>query len=171
MLTNYLLVAIRNLRRNKVTALINISGLAIALACCMLIILYTRDELSYDRFHEQGHRLQRIVARVIDDKGNQLFKTVKTGMVVGPAFKQEIPGISDYTRIANAGRVVRAAGQVFNQDLLFVDTNFFSLFSFPLLSGNAAAPCRPNNGQKSSVSARSSVPPYPVSSVSPPAAS
>ena len=136
MLANYFLVALRNLRRNKVTAFINITGLAIGLASCMLILLYTKDELSYDGFHAQKHRLQRIVARVIDDKGAELFHTVKTSMVVGPAFKQAIPGVSDYTRLGNGNQVVRTGSQVFNQDLLYADANFFSLFSFPLVSGD-----------------------------------
>ena len=56
MLKNYFVIAIRNLWRNKVFSTINISGLSIGLACCMLIFLYTKDEVSYDRFHEKKIR-------------------------------------------------------------------------------------------------------------------
>lgn len=136
MLTNYFLVAVRNLWRNKVPATINIFGLAIGLACCMLILLYTKDELSYDRFHVQKDRIHRITARVIDDKGQQMFKTVKTAMVVGPSFKKDIPGISDYTRLGSGNWVMKTGKEVVNQEGLYADANFFSVFTFPLVEGD-----------------------------------
>jgi putative ABC transport system permease protein len=137
MLANYFLIAIRNLWRNKVPATINIFGLAIGLACCMLILLYTKDELSYDRFHAKHSRIHRITARVIDDKGQQLFKTVKTAMVVGAAFKKDIPGIGDYTRLGSGSWVIRTGKEVVSQEGLYADANFFSVFNFPLVEGDA----------------------------------
>lgn len=79
MLKNYFLVAIRNLWRNKALSIINISGLAIGLACCMLIFLYTKDELSFHRFQNKKQQLYRITARMIDDKGHEVFKAGKIG--------------------------------------------------------------------------------------------
>jgi len=114
---------------------INISGLAIGLTCCMLIFLYAKDEFSYDRFQLNKDRLYRITAKMIDDKGNEMFHTGKAGLVQGPAFKQEIPEIQEYSRISNGEFVIRIDGKVFDQPFLFADENFFSVFSFPLIAG------------------------------------
>src|ERR1700733_7290190 len=99
MLKNYFVIAIRNLWRNKVFSIINISGLSIGLACCMLIFLYTKDEVSYDRFHEKKGQIYRVTAQIFDDKGHEEFKGVKTGMVHGAAFKKDIPEIEDFVRV------------------------------------------------------------------------
>jgi len=135
MLKNYFIIAIRNLWRNKVFSIINILGLSIGLACCMLIFLYTKDEVSYDRFHEKKDRVYRVTADVFDDKGHEEFKGVKTGMVHGPAFKQNIPEIEDFVRVQGSTFVVKKGKETFNQEVLFVDDNFFSVFSFPLING------------------------------------
>ena len=60
MLKNYLKIAVRNIKRNKIYSFINIAGLAIGIACCLLILLYIQDELSYDRFHKNADRIYRI---------------------------------------------------------------------------------------------------------------
>src|ERR1044071_3297545 len=99
MIKNYFIIAIRNLWRNKIFSIINISGLSIGLASCMLIFLYTKDEVSYDRFHEKKNQLYRITAQVLNNKGHEEFKGVKTGMVQGPAFKQNIPEIENFVRV------------------------------------------------------------------------
>src|SRR6266487_968985 len=136
MFKNYFITAIRNLWRNKVFSIINISGLSIGLACCMLIFLYTKDEVSYDRFHTKKDQIYRVTADVFDDKGQEAFKGVKTGMVHGPAFKQNIPEIEDFVRVQGSTFVVKKGKETFNQEVLFVDDNFFSVFSFPLINGN-----------------------------------
>src|SRR6266542_4930605 len=127
MFKNYSIIAIRNLWRNKVFSIINISGLSIGLACCMLIFLYTKDEVSYDRFHEKKDQIYRVTAQVLDDKGQEAFKGVKTGMVHGPAFKQNIPEIEDFVRVEKSTYVVKKGKETFNQEVLFVDDNFFSV--------------------------------------------
>ena len=136
MLKNYFITAVRNLWRNKIFSIINISGLSIGLACCMLIFLYTKDEVSYDRFHKKKDQVYRVVAQVLDDKGHEAFKGVKTGMVHGPAFKQYIPEVEDFVRIERANYVVRKNKEIFNQEFLFADDNFFSFFSFPVIYGS-----------------------------------
>ena len=65
MLQNYLKIALRNLFHNKVFSFINIAGLSIGLACCMLIVLYTKDEVSYDRFHKNVNNIYRITTTEI----------------------------------------------------------------------------------------------------------
>src|ERR1700733_4151885 len=117
MIKNYLVVAIRNLMRNKVVSIINISGLSIGLACCMLIVLYTKDELSYDRFHKDNDRIYRITMDMTDEKGNEVLKTGKTGAIQGAAFKQDIPEIRDFVRICQWEPVIRLGGQTFEQQI------------------------------------------------------
>ena len=136
MLKNYFVVAIRNLWRNKILSFINISGLSLGLSCCMLIFLYAKDELSYDRFNEKKGQIYRITARMVDDKGMDEYKGGKTGMIHGPSFKQEIPEIKEFVRVSRGEFVIRTNNQIFNQEIKFVDDNFFSVFSFPLISGD-----------------------------------
>ena len=69
MFKNYLTIALRNLSRNKVYSFINIAGLSIGLACAMLIILYVKDEVSYDRFHKNVSNIYRITTQSIDKNG------------------------------------------------------------------------------------------------------
>ena len=71
MIKNYFKIAIRNLRRNKVYSFINISGLSIGLACAMLILLYVKDEVSFDRFHSNVNNIYRVVSDNKDKDGNR----------------------------------------------------------------------------------------------------
>ena len=134
MIRNYLKTALRNLWRNKIFSLINISGLSVGLACCMLIFLYTKDEVSYDRFQENKDRLYRIVSSETYEGNTR--KSGSTGMMPGPAFKEAIPEIEDYVRVQSANFNVKQGTEISNEDALFADENFFSVFSFPLLAGN-----------------------------------
>jgi putative ABC transport system permease protein len=136
MFRNYFAVAIRNLRRNKLVSMINIAGLSIGLACCLLIILYAKDEWSYDRFHQHKDQIYRITAQWVDDQGKDQFKTGKTGALHGPSFQQDIPGIRSYTRIAGGDHILRQGYRTFNQAVRLADPNFFTVFSFPLRTGD-----------------------------------
>src|ERR1700688_3167621 len=126
MYKNYFKTAIRNLFRNKVYSFINIAGLSLGLACCMLIFLYSKDELTYDRFHKNKDNIYRIVATVTNPQGNS-DKYSSTGMMPGPDFKRQIPEIEDYVRIKDAEYTVKNGNDVFNQEALCVDDNFFSI--------------------------------------------
>jgi putative ABC transport system permease protein len=97
MIQNYLKIALRNLFHNKVFSFINIAGLSIGLACCMLIVLYTKDEVSYDRFHKNVNNIYRITATETSPEG-QVSKFGITGMVPGPAFARQIPEICTVAR-------------------------------------------------------------------------
>jgi putative ABC transport system permease protein len=135
MLQNYLKIALRNLLRNKVFSFINIIGLAIGLACCMLIFLFTKDELSFDRFHENKDNLYQLTCKIIEKDG----KTENYGiacMIQGPSFKQEIPEIEAFVRVKERDYIVKKGNETFYEDASFVDDNFFSVFSFPLIKGN-----------------------------------
>src|ERR1700759_5361720 len=137
MLKNYFTVAWRNLLRNKIYALINIAGLSIGLACAMLIILYVKDEVSYDRFHKNVNNIYRITTQAIDKKGVKGRKDPNTGYLQGPRFTQNIPDIKTFVRVQSGTENIKTGTEVKDQDLLYVDSTFFDVFSFPLVSGNA----------------------------------
>ncbi|HEY1214046.1 MAG TPA: ABC transporter permease, partial [Bryobacteraceae bacterium] len=138
MFRNYLTIALRTIARNRVFSLINIVGLSIGLACCLLIFLYAKDELTFDRFHRNVDRLYCITRHDIDKKHDRDQTVGLAGMVQGPAFKQAIPGIKDFVRVRRDQLILRKGKEVFQQWGSWVDQDFLTVFSFPLLSGNAA---------------------------------
>src|ERR1041385_5095741 len=135
MIKNYFKTALRNLWRNKIFSFINISGLSVGLACCMLIFLYTKDEVSYDRFQKSKDDLYRITADEKAPDGN-VRTGGSTGMMPGPRFKNSIPEIEEFVRVQDANFNVKGESEVFDQEALYVDDNFLSVFSFPLIAGN-----------------------------------
>jgi putative ABC transport system permease protein len=134
MIRNYLKTAFRNLWRNKGFSLINIVGLSVGLACCMLIFLYTMDEVSYDRFNANAVNIYHLV---VDDKSpdGQVHKFSSTGDMPGPNFKRQLPEIQDFVRIQGGSYTIKRGAEVFDQEALYVDSNFFSVFTFPMVYG------------------------------------
>jgi putative ABC transport system permease protein len=134
MLKNYFKIALRNLQRNKVYSLINIAGLSLGLACAMLIILYVKDEVSYDRFHHNINHIYRIVSTNYFQ--GQEHKDGVTGYLQGPRFTQNVPGIETFVRIQQGTEDIKTGTEVKSQDLLYTDSSFFNVFTFPLIQGN-----------------------------------
>jgi len=135
MLKNYFITTLRNLSRNKVFSIINLSGLSVGLACCMMIFLYAKDEVSYDRFHEKVTDIYRITSVSNGPDGNTMKMGV-VGMMPGPVFQRDIPEIKTFVRLQEDGFTVRRGNEVFQQQAHAVDSNFFSVFSFSLIEGN-----------------------------------
>ena len=135
MIRNYFKTAFRNLWRNKGFSVINIVGLSVGLACCMLIFLYTMDELSYDRFNVKADKIYHLTATFTSPSG-EAHKISSTGQIHGPSFKEAIPEIQDFLRLQSANYTIKKGNDVFDQDALFADDNFFSVFTFSLLQGN-----------------------------------
>src|SRR5690606_38718603 len=137
MIRNYILVALRNIRKHKFFATINISGLTVGLTACLFIFVYIKDELSYDRFHQDAESIYRI--GLTGRMAGQEFNTTNSCYPVGPAMKEEIPGITDYIRIWPASNTVVFAFEeksFSEKKIFYVDSNFFSFFSFELLEGD-----------------------------------
>ncbi|HTK20770.1 MAG TPA: ABC transporter permease [Mucilaginibacter sp.] len=134
MIRNYFKTAFRNLWRNKGFSLINIVGLSVGLACCMLIFLYTMDEVSYDRFNVNATNIYHLV---VDDKSpdGQVHKFSSTGDMPGPNFKRQLPEVQDFVRIQGGNYTIKRGNEVFDQEALYVDSNFFSVFTFPMVYG------------------------------------
>ena len=97
MLRNYFIVAFRNLLRNKAFSIINIVGLAIGLACSILIFLWVQDELSYDDFHEDGDRVYRILQDIVFE--DEVTWAITQGPL-GPSLSEDFPEIEAFSRIA-----------------------------------------------------------------------
>jgi len=147
MFKNYFKTAIRNLFRNKVYSFINIAGLSLGLASAMLIILYLKDEVSYDRFHADVKSIYRIVLGAEGGpNANNGKKMGITGFLQGPKFTAKIPEIKSFVRVRGGYEDMKTGTDIRGQQLMFADSNFFSVFSFPLLSGNPrTALARPNS--------------------------
>ncbi|MFT3823935.1 MAG: ABC transporter permease [Chitinophagaceae bacterium] len=135
MFENYFKTAFRNLARNKVYSFINVAGLSIGLACTMLIILYVKDEVSFDRFHKNANNIYRIASKSKHDGVE--FKDGNTGYLEGPRFSQNVPGIRSFVRVKSRIEDIQNGAEVHEQKVLLVDPGFFSVFSFPLIDGNA----------------------------------
>jgi putative ABC transport system permease protein len=138
MFKNYFKTAFRNLTHNKVYSFINIAGLSIGLACAMLIILYVKDEVSYDRFHKNANQIYLVVVKGHFSRGPNYFVNYMSvsGYLQGPKFKAAIPEIQGFVRFQGYHLDIKNGTDIISQGISYVDSNFFSLFSFPLLSGN-----------------------------------
>jgi len=137
MFSNYFKTSFRNLWRNKVFSLINIIGLSVGLASCMLIFLYAKDELSFDRFHENADRIYHLTVDFKSPDGN-VNRSSKTGMIHGPNFTAQVPEMESFVRVGRENFTIRRATEIFDQEVLYADSNFFSVFTFPMLEGNPA---------------------------------
>jgi putative ABC transport system permease protein len=138
MMINNLRSAFRNLKRQKIYAFINIFGLAISLASCWLIVLYVKDELSYDRFHENADRIVRVVQHQEWDGGN--MHIALTSAPFAPALKTRFPQIEESVRIdAEGGDLIAHGNSVLKvNDIISADASFFRVFSFEFIEGNAS---------------------------------
>ncbi|HTD97852.1 MAG TPA: ABC transporter permease [Mucilaginibacter sp.] len=137
MIRNYFKTAFRYLERHKLYTSINILGLTLGITCALLAILYVKDEMSFDDFHQKGKQLYRITTTVSRPRdGLEVLGT--TGQVQGPAFKAAIPEIEDYTRILGMDGINLTSGsKSIAVKNLYVDEGFFNLFSFPFLRGDS----------------------------------
>jgi putative ABC transport system permease protein len=136
MLTNYIKIAWRNLIRNKVFSAINIVGLALGLATCLTISLFVLDELSYDRYNEKADQIVRVFFQ-----GTMQGGTIKEAHVMPPTaqtLKANYPEVLEATRLRVAGSPFITYGdKTFrNQSVVYADSNFFQVFTLPLLQGN-----------------------------------
>ncbi|GAB4032912.1 ABC transporter permease [Spirosoma jeollabukense] len=135
MLRNYLKIAVRNLWRNKVFSGINVTGLAVGLASCLLLFMYISHELSYDDFQQKADRLVRVTMEYSME--GRVAKIPQTGTKVAPEFGRQFPEIESGVRMINREAVVLNGDRQFSEKrLVFADSAFFTLFSFPLLKGN-----------------------------------
>src|ERR1044072_7556013 len=135
MLSNYFKVAIRNLLRQKGFSFINIFGLALGISCTALIGMWVNDETSYDRFHQGYERMYRITGSLPELKVHAAVSPAPLAIAV----QNEIPTIEPVVRISYFNRDLIQVGDVKFQErnLLYADSNFFKIFTFPFIKGDA----------------------------------
>jgi putative ABC transport system permease protein len=136
MLRNYFKIAFRTIAHNKVYSGINVLGLSIGLAAAMLIMLYTKDEVSYDRFHTNNPNIYRITDNRINPNGVSEELVSSTGIFPGPVFAVSIPEIQKFVRYHETRKDIQQGIEIKSQQVFVTDADFFSVFTFPLLSGN-----------------------------------
>ncbi len=137
MIRNYLKLTMRNMRRRPGFTVVNIGGLSVGLACCILAFFFVRDEYSFDRFHTHVGRIYEVKSKVWDDGGTPIF--LETQGPVGPTLVADYPEVEAATRLARTDVVVQAGEKVFLKDGLGADPSFFDVFSFALTRGDAAS--------------------------------
>ena len=156
MIKNYFKIGWRNLMRHKVYSGINIFGLAIGIASCLLILQYVTYELSYENFQVNKDRIYRVQQDRYDN-GKLSTQWAAGAFGVGNAFKDAIPGIEDYVKVVNRGDVTT---EVQNQPLkidevFFASGSFLNIFTYPLLSGDKSTALKePNTAALSETTAR-----------------
>ena len=137
MIRNYLTIAIRNLLRHPVYSLINIIGLAIGMAACMLIVLYIQDELSYDHYHLKADRIYRIIDDI--ESGGQTILTAGSPLSWAPALKRDYPEVERFVRMRGTGSTwLFKVGdtQFYEKKVIWAEAALFDLFDIPLVAGD-----------------------------------
>ena len=134
MLQNYIKIAFRNLIKGKVYSLINIVGLAVGLACFILIAFYVQHELSFDKYHTNSNQTYRLVSEFGESDYEGIAKVTAPW---GEASLEQIPEVENMTRFISSGTVlVRNGDQSFYEsEGFFADSSVFKMFSFNLLQG------------------------------------
>ncbi|MFC2165043.1 ABC transporter permease [Acidobacteriota bacterium] len=136
MLKNYIKIALRNIRKQKGYSLINILGLAIGMASCLLILLYVQDELSYDRYHDKADRIYRVAGSY--RMGGRGFQTATVGAPTAKALIDDFSEVENAVRFRDRGSyIVQYGDDSFKErQIVFADPSFFSIFTIPLLKGD-----------------------------------
>ncbi len=136
MIKNYLKVAFRNIKRNKIFSFINISGLAIGMACCLLLMLFISYELSFDKYHENAKNIYRAAIKHSQSlMGTQMLNV--TPGILAPFLREECPEVKTATKIKSWGGMIQYGDKQFDDDrFFFADSEFFEVFTFPLIKGN-----------------------------------
>ena len=138
MFKNYLISTLRNMGKNRLHSFINVAGLALGLACVILILLFVRFELSYDSFNRNKDRIYRVVLDSIHDDGP--FPMAPTMLPLAPALRRDFPEVERAARISERNSMlVRAGENRYYESLYFADPEIFSIFDLPLEQGNPAS--------------------------------
>lgn len=145
MLRNYIKIALRNLVRNKLYSSINLLGLAIGMAACLMIFLWVQDELSYDQFHQNAGRIYRVERRY--DFRDMHGQAPVTSGPYGPAMVRDYPEIENFVRLDIGELSVKDHRNIFRkQRLIFADNSIFKIFNFRLEAGDPqTALIKPNS--------------------------
>ncbi len=135
MWSNYLKIALRTLRKQKLYGFINISGLALGIACCLLLLLFVTDEVTFDRMHTEGDRIFRVSRISLEPDGTPVPDRNATPYLpipVGPALVDAFPEVEEYVRFKRSRLLVRQGEQTAEEPVLFADPALFDVFTFEI---------------------------------------
>ncbi|MBS1527506.1 MAG: ABC transporter permease [Bacteroidetes bacterium] len=136
MFKNYFKVALRSMRKSIGFSVINVTGLSVGIAVCLLIVLYVKDELSFDQYNTEAQNIYRLDTDIFfnDTQFNSMFSPAP----LAPTLKQDYPLIAQYVRLRNFGDIwIRKGNQNIQDDnAVFADSTFFRVFSIPMVAGN-----------------------------------
>jgi putative ABC transport system permease protein len=136
MLKNLWLVALRNLKKDRGYTLLNVIGLAIGITCCLFLVFYIQDELSFDRYHEKGNRIVRINSYIKEPEN--FMKLAISQFFLGPELMKDFPEVDEAVRFVANGRTMFKNGDLhfYEDKVYYTDSNVFSVFTYPFIEGN-----------------------------------
>ena len=145
MLKNLWLVALRNIKKYKGYTVLNVIGLAIGITCCLFLIFYIQDELSYDRYNEKADRIVRINSYINEPENH--MKLAITQYVLGPELKKDFPEVEDAVRFVANGKTMFKNGDLrfYEDKLYYTDSNVFRVFTYHFIEGNPETALREPN--------------------------
>jgi putative ABC transport system permease protein len=136
MIENYIKTAFRNLKKHKGYSFLNIAGFAVGMACCLLILIYVRHELSYDQYHKDAERIFRIVQDIRTKTANRIFAPISP--MVAPTLKKDFPQVEKAGRIWARGNIlIKREDRKFYESLfMYADNEIFDILTIPFIQGN-----------------------------------
>lgn len=137
MLKNYLKIALRNLKKYKIDSFISLSGLAIGLCCCIILIMYVRFEWSYDNFHVNKDSIYRLTEQTVSPRSGEINKNTVHPYPQTIALEEELPEIESIIKISGSSAEFLHDGKYIMELIQYTDTEFLSHFTFPLLYGDS----------------------------------
>jgi putative ABC transport system permease protein len=137
MMNHYFKSTLRYMQRHKSYSLINITGLAIGIACCLLILSWVRFELSYDRFHTNAQEIYRVISEFQSPEG-EINYTLTSQAPLAAALKENYPEIINSARALNADWKMGKEEDRFEESVWFVDRAFLNMFKFTFIQGDPA---------------------------------
>jgi putative ABC transport system permease protein len=145
MFRNYLIIALRTLRSSKLFSMINISGLAIGIACTIILYLFISDELGYDAYHKNAGSIYRVYVHATLNGTD--FSSAKTGAPTGEAMLRAFPEVESFTRLGyQKSYDFRYGDKTFREYRVYnADSNYFEVFSQKVIAGNPKALAQPNH--------------------------
>lgn len=139
MFKNYIKITLRNIKRHKSVSVINITGLAIGITCCILILLWVQDELSFNQFHENADNIYRINKKY--QLGNETGYNLSTPFALARSVKENYAEVKDATNFYRQRALVKSGDKSFTESrVCFTDSSFFNMFSFQFLESNFKIP-------------------------------
>ncbi len=140
MLKNYFTLTLRRLRKHPGYTAINVVGLAVGMACCVLMLLFVHDELSYDRYHENSDRVHRVTRSWINEAGETSLHLARVAAPISPLLAEEFPEVEASTRIWGGYGFLMSRDELYVEEdnVYFVEEAFFDLFTTPFVQGDPA---------------------------------